>query len=355
MTLGILTFYSGPNYGGYWQAHALQDYLLNLGCHAEMIPYLNKVHLQGISFSPWVYRRPLRLLHDWRKARSIFSSCERSGWGFPSSDPDCIEWDKYDAIVVGSDVVWNFREDGFGHEKVYFGCINHRRPSRWISYAPSIGSMAEDFPLPNDCRLSLSSFSAISVRDEPTARFVRRNISQVPPVLVDPTWLPSKLPARNSQAARTTENILLVYAPTISKKTCWKAKPIIDFARQHGLRIVANGIYQPWADENIYGGTPESWADLFCISRFAVCGTFHGALFSIREKLPFVCLATAASASKLSTPLKKLGLSERWLPENETQRLGDVLGRPIDFDRVENLRANWAEESARWLKNALIS
>lgn len=354
MKLGILTFYNGPNYGGFWQARGLQNYLTELGYQAEMIPYLNCTHLANIKFKPCVYRRPMKFIHDWSKYRAISFACKRSGWKFPDSDPQRIFWANYDVIVVGSDVVWNLTEGGFGQDKIYYGCIQTKKVLRWISYAPSIGSMPEDFVLPDKCRLSLSNFAAVSARDEPTARFVHRAINITPPVLVDPTWLPSKLPTHNFQASRATENILLVYAPTISKKTCWKARPIINFARRHGLRIVANGIYQPWADENVYGGTPESWADLFRISRFAVCGTLHGALFSIREKLPFVCLATAASASKLSTPLKRLGLSDRWLPESEAHRLGDVLSRPIDFDRVEYLRVNWAEESARWLKNALV-
>ena len=81
---------------------------------------------------------------------------------FSLDDPEAAG--EYDAIVVGSDEVWNFRHPWYGSKPIFFG--DGLKADRLVSYAASFGNHSAWDGIDPGWASKLQQFSAISVRDE---------------------------------------------------------------------------------------------------------------------------------------------------------------------------------------------
>ena len=347
MKVGILTFHAGPNHGALLQAAGLLASLKQLGHQAEIVDYTNPTLKADERFRPWLYRRPARLLFDLRKRLAFRADRQRLAYSKPYRAYAEIDMRSYDAVVVGSDVVWNFETRRLGRDPVYAGVFPGPFHGKRIAYAPSIGRMDPALIPPDTMIRGLRRFDHLSVRDEASRQWLRDVCQLEAELVVDPTWLP---PAR--ELAKPCRGInpsdMLIYAPRVEPTV---ATSIAAYAKTRNLRTTAIGYHHPWCDKQRPDIGPLAWPSACRQAACIVSATFHGTLFAIRENTPFICLATEDMLSKTSHWLRHLGLLDRfWDP---SQRLETILDKEIAWDFVNVTIGNHAERSVRWLAAAL--
>ena len=140
--LGILTFHRCINYGSYWQARCLVDGLRAMGADAVLLDHhcsrATRAELR-CALSPTLPQRTTR--SDFpayvEKTRKFHRAFERLPLSrrFPIDGPQELE--EYDAVIVGSDEVWNLRHPWYGGCSTFYGAGIE---SPLISYAASFGN-----------------------------------------------------------------------------------------------------------------------------------------------------------------------------------------------------------------------
>jgi hypothetical protein len=115
--------------------------------------------------------------------------------------------------------------------------------------------------------------------------------------------------------------------------------------------VDATGYYQPRADRNLPSVSPDQWQRLFGEYAYVITGTFHGALFSVREQARFCILSHYSVDPKLETALEVTGLQSRLIGAGEG--FGKILETDIDYPRVEAGRREYADRSLGLLRRAL--
>ncbi len=345
MRIGTLTFHLGPNHGGYLQAYCLHKYLKSLGHEVEIINYKNAKHHSNETFRPWIYRRPLKLFQAWLKHRSFDRAYKELELSTPfTTDVNEVDWNRYDAVVIGSDVVWDFSWDWLGHDPVYFGNFGSEYSGRIIAYAPSTGTVAPDAEIPQWAVDGLKKIHGLSARDQTTADIVERASGREAPFVVDPTWLEIGYREQNSPKKKQ----LVVYAFHITREF---RDVIVSYARKHGLQIIALGYYHPWADRNLLSLGPLHWEEMLRESEAMVAGTFHGTLYAIRSQCRFVTVLNERIVSRVTRALDLAGLTPRGISDPELFKT--IMDQPIDYaDAMERL-APYVKSSKDYLATQL--
>jgi hypothetical protein len=341
--VGILTFHHAANYGAVWQATSLAEAISGLGHSVEMIDYRPPAAVR-------VYRKamlsgrhiPWNILKSWKLSRDLRSGVKLSPGG-PITDRKQLNSiaNRYEAVVVGSDEVWNI-EGMRGWDPTYFldFAPDHVRK---ISYAASTGHKINPGPHLEDMQRFLSRFHAISVRDETSANIVQEINGQRPAIVVDPTLLAG---ARNPLE---TNKDLVVYGGLSTHAKIW----LRSAARKQNLRVLSIGFSnRVGGGIRIQAGLNE-WLQTIGSANCVITTTFHGVLASIVHQRPFWVLPRVDPATKVKDFLKAcnlnhLVLDERSLPGNlskyETVDYGDLWAL-LKTDQMSSM--NFLAESLR--------
>lgn len=350
MTIGILTFHRGPNYGGYLQAWHVREAVRRLGHKAEIINYQNPtLHASERpilhNYHPATLRHAFRI---WRKCRPFHPLVASFSPDPFTSDPVQVPWSRFDTVIVGSDVVWDYQTPHFGHDSCYFGAHPSQRETRFISYAASCGPARPDLGVPDWVTGGLRRFAAISVRDETTRALVRETCGSEPALVVDPTWLNDDPPPPKSIAPR--EPYILVYGNALNPA---RAAELRAYARSRGLKIVGAASSWKYCDITLNGFDPFQWVELFQRADAVVTATLHGLLYAIKSRKPFLMVTLPAAANKSRTVLERVRALDRAVSPDEPfspaqlQLLGSE--NPPAPDQA------WIQSSREYLRDALSS
>jgi hypothetical protein len=192
----------------------------------------------------------------------------------------------YDAIVVGSDQVWNCSQHA---SQVYF-LDWVRKGCKRISYAACCGRNV----IKDGCREKLCSelnkFDKLSVRSAETFKFIYQLIGKKPYVVCDPTML---YPFDEFKSY-IEGNYLIVYVlgkdivggnAYVIKKIKEKYPNIKVYAIQIGDRCTS---YCEWADKELFNISPIEWIRLIYNSSFVFTDSFHGSVFAMKFGKPLV-------------------------------------------------------------------
>ena len=123
--VGVLTFHRSINYGSYWQARCIVEGLRTRGYDAELLDHeCGRIRRRELScaLQPELPQRtPRALLKDYAAKARRFAVAVGSlplSRRFSIHEPQ--RGGEYDAIVVGSDEVWNFHHPWFGSKAIFF-------------------------------------------------------------------------------------------------------------------------------------------------------------------------------------------------------------------------------------------
>lgn len=359
--VGILTFHRAVNYGAVLQTYALQCALNDLEIENEVLDYrcpfieahydpkpsVSPVHVNH--FLKEVTQIPLK-----KKAREHFNlflsqnikmseKVEKNGLGRLS--------EKYDAIVTGSDQVWNMAVTG---EDTAYVLDFAPEIVRKISYAASLGPAEMKAEYRAKLTPYLKNYDSISVR-EPAAKQLTEEISKKNvKVDVDPTVLlpTKKWESLADKSQLKYENFIFVYTMQPSDILYNLAQDLANKKNLHiySLSMVENprkiGI-------DVRGAKIEDFLWMIKHAQYAVTNSFHGLLFALRFHKQFYW--AFQEGSHMSNPrfdmlIEQYGIncrcsSKEWGAEQCTE---------LNYKQVDSVMVQQRMESLNNLKLSIV-
>jgi polysaccharide pyruvyl transferase WcaK-like protein len=246
----------------------------------------------------------------------------------------------YDCIVFGSDEIWNICNPFSAGDLTFFGAGMGSGPK--ISYAPSFGSTSLDDPKLASLSPLLAGFEAISVRDENSLAIVESLTGRRPDLVVDPVLLskPDK-PIKNAKTAGAIGTYLMGPSEHDVQRVC-------QFAAEAAKDLCSIGYHYSWATRNIAFCDPTDVPGLLAGCDLVVTNTFHGVVFSLKNRLPFIIVSHPSKDQKIDTFRRKLGLST---VTSETERIHENHVNQLGSE--DQILAGWINESKGFLERHL--
>lgn len=305
--VGVLTFHRPINYGSYWQARCLVEELTRRGYAAEIIDHDDPATRRAeyrLSLRPTLptpVSREDRAAYA-RKIRSFLSPVA----ALPLSAPACLgrlkELPAYDAVVIGSDEVWNSRHPLYAGRAAFFGVGLPAR--RVVSYAASFGNTSCWEGLAPPWPELVASLDAISVRDENSWWMLKHALGVEAPLVLDPCLLAD--PAGPSAVA-PEGRYALVYGHNFSAPF---ADAVREWGRTRGVRLVSMGYRNDWADESLIAAGPIEFDAAVAGAEAVATNFFHGCVFALRYGKPFATETTPYRQIKVRDLMIAIGGEE---------------------------------------------
>lgn len=353
--VGIVTFHHAHNYGAVLQCFALKVTLENLGYDVAVINHINKKvenayalwpHFDykrsiPIKFRSFVYRFLLNIRKQSRyKAFKKFIA-EYLKVNLKSGE----NWSKFDAIVWGSDQIWN--QDIINDDSIFWGDTGSSNDVR-ITYAASMGRIDRTILLK---QLNLiKAFDSIGVR-EVSLQNALAEIGVDSHINLDPTLLLDRSQWEKYFSLKPTQprEYLLVYAMRNRERTLEAATKIAQHLNLPIVELCADVSLQTFFSK--YSTlSPIDFVSMIQKASFVVTDSFHGTVFSIIFNIPFFTLRHAEGGNERAEHLTSiLGLEDRMIPPSEIPSKIST----IDFNKVESKLQILRKESINYLHDNL--
>lgn len=338
--IGVLTFHRCINYGSYWQAHCLTDGLRRRGYDAVLLDHrsarVNRAEWRCALQPMLPARTPRRDFPLYaEKARKLLDAVGQ----LPLSAPFCLDTARapegFDAVVVGSDEVWNFRHPWYAARPLFFG--EGLTAGRLVAYAASFGNHDADDGLDAVWAERLNGFSAIAVRDDNSRRLVRTSLGTEPEVVLDPCLQFHDLSRR--PGAEPWPDRAVVYGHSFAD---WFKAAVRRWADARGVRLVSLGYRNDWADEQWITAGPEDFARAMASARAVITNFFHGCVFALVNARPFVGALSDYRVNKVRDLTGRVGAGRRLMSEESPpSAYATALDEPLEADiafRLDGLR-----------------
>jgi len=363
--VGTLTFQFNYNYGAVLQCLALQRAVQNMGVETSVLdfhpPVLKKPWWRGWGirngeFKETALRRGITRWHGpaMRRKFDDFRENELDMSALCTEDNVAQTANRYDAVIVGSDQVWNHAKS-----PAYFLEWEPSYPGRRISYAACFGQPNQPRDRIDAYGKWLKSFDVLSVRDEVSRDVVRNLSGRDAQIVADPTLLVDLSDVAEDSGLPDGEYILTYI---LGSEIEGGLGPLMRLLKSKFGNIpvvaVVPSVMTPnstaWADYKIWSASPGQWVSLVKNARFVCTDSFHCALFSIKHHKHFMAYYSVEERShRLIDIAKRYGVESHilsHLDEVKDRQLWDI---SPDYDRVDGRIASHVQDSYRFLRNAL--
>ncbi|MCM1292336.1 MAG: polysaccharide pyruvyl transferase family protein [Bacteroides sp.] len=249
-----------------------------------------------------------------------------------------------EAWIVGSDQTWRPEYcPSMPNYFLDFLC----RPQIAVAYAASFGSAKCHIPASAlaRCRESISNFTALSVREESAKEILREQFGAEATQVLDPTLLLtaddylSLLQIESSDSSQLMTAYILDPAPNKSQLT-----------REIAEAMNLTEISEIGLSDRV---GVEQWLSAIASAQFVVTDSFHGCVFSIIFRKPFIAIANhERGLDRFISLLRPLGLMDRLIDENDAIDMQAFL-RPVDHDTVGVRLDELRRRSMEFLRRSL--
>ncbi|HNT27882.1 MAG TPA: polysaccharide pyruvyl transferase family protein, partial [bacterium] len=353
-------FHYANNYGAVFQSYALYAYLRSIGHEVEVIDYQSDDIINGGSFRCPFSRTAIKadiytLYIKWRKFRKIstedhaktafeefrnkfltISNRRYTSFAGLKSDPPL-----YDAYVCGSDQIWN-PPIHVGVDPAYYLDFAPTGRKR-IAYAASFGRNDIEPEYRAEMARLLGKMDALSVREKNGADLVEMLTGREARWMPDPTLLLDDYTAITAPVPESGH--LFTY---ILREKEWVEK---------ANRLVADKLQASIVDPHEKKMSPTEWVGCLKQAKFVVTNSFHGTVFSIIFRKPFVTVGLTGKKAPLNdrmlSLLGRIGLEGRFLAAYDEAALARLVDAPIDWDAAHSRLKEWRAEAHRYLTEAL--
>jgi len=338
MKIGIITLPTALNYGAFLQAYALQMFLTGLGHETEF--FNSRISfIDQVKYGRLVRKNPQGMIFNIKKYNNF-----RHSWdGLHISDKRSnTNFEYYDAVILGSDEIWNLTNKSFKHLPMFFG--NGLNTKNLITYAPSCGNTTlQQIKNDPDAQKGLSIIKHFSARDENVAGIIEALTGKKATIVLDPTLLWDGF--NQVEEYIDIKQYILIYTYGFDAV---QVKRIKEFAKTKKLKIISVGFYYEWCDMNL-PVTPLTFLTLVKNADYVITHSYHGVIFSIVYKKQFGVFTHMKM--KVESILRQLDLNDRILDENKD--IEDIISKEIDYPKIESLLDEKRRQSIEYLKNAL--
>lgn len=342
--IGIVTYHDGFNFGAYLQVYALCMLIKKIGFYPVVINYKNK-KLRKNEYRclfgtkrPFLFIKHIFKLYAFKKAHKLLNLGEFT------TNPKRFSDSHYDAIIYGSDEIWNYNNPLLGIDFFYFGV--GMQNTRKISYAPSCGTLSSETVFPSEIKNSLSSFCAISSRDYNTREILKKNLNINSPVVLDPTFL---YDFSSETFCCKENNYILVYTTGFSRD---EERLIKKIAKEKGKKLISVGYRNAFCDRNIIGIGPFEFLGYYASADFVITSMFHGTIFALKAQKQFIILVDSYRINKLAYILDKLNIKDRVA---DTGNLRNKMNHYLDYKNINLVLDREIKKSFEFLSKSLNS
>lgn len=377
MRIGILTLPLHTNYGGILQAYALQTVLERMGHEVVVFDCpLRKFELP-IWKKPLCYFKRIIKRYILQDKGTLINKekidFEKERYFRKNTQPfinahihryvvrklEDIKKDDIDAIVVGSDQIWRmlyiksmwFTKRAANAFLAFTAGWNIKR----IAYAASFGNNTPEIPEREieDCRKSISSFDAVSVREESGVEICKKLFGIDAQWVLDPTMLLSsddyiKLIGGNMGQSRTTSTLMSYVLDENSDVSDLRA----TIAKEKNLRINITNIAVNGIEQKELTPQPpvENWLQSFLDADFVINDSFHACVFSILFHKQFIVYGNKdRGMERFTSLLGMFGLKDRLVTSSSKYKpLPD-----IDYTKVDRILNEKRQEAMTFLSTNL--
>lgn len=366
---GMITMYDN-NFGACLQAYSLQTVLSNMGIESEIIKYsrhkkpvqtfnLEKVisRLRGLSIKDlFIYALSQKfikgrkaLFEEFRRTRLDFSEEQY----YRDSNLNILE-KLYDIFACGSDMLWSeeFVEDW------NFYYIGFSAGKKTIAYAPSFGKNEISEKYKESCKKFITNIDVVSCREEAGVKLIQELSDLKVPQVMDPTMLLTRdewnsVIADNTTMVQEPYTLLYLFGGTEGKR-----KKFLQTMENEGTgkNVFLPMNYAQYKAEKLPDIGPLEYLRLFRDAEFVVTDTFHGLMFSIIYRKPFLVLERedknhwAKYSDRMTSTLDMFGLKDRYVDSSFTD-FGRM--RNLDYSFLEDKLEEKRRKSLEYLKKAL--
>lgn len=367
--VGIITFHTAVNYGVHLQAFSLVHIIKNLGYVPEVIDYRKKTEEVQVKFKKilgWLtgfnkiisnkaYNKgKLQIARRAEFERFDKTYLKLSLYCDNSEDVKNLSKD-YDAVICGSDQIWNpYHTHGNG---VFFceSVPSHKR----IAYAPSFGIKELPEGYIEIYTHLIGEIKFISVREEAGRKIVKKITGKDAVVVVDPTLLVSKQVwkklASGPNEKMCYENYVLCYLlgeqkyiDTIVEYWSLKGVKVINIS-QHKREYKSSDVIElyPSIEEFLY---------LFENANFIYTDSYHGVMFSLINEKDFYVFSRRDTLMDLNSRIENV-LIKLDLMDRVVSNIAEIIVEEahINYQDVNKIMKNWIDESIKYLKDSLYS
>ena len=336
--VGVLTFHRCFNYGSYWQARCLVEGLRGMGHDAELLDHgddaVNRAEARCLMQPALPHRTARADMPALKiKARKFVEAVDALPLSprFPLDRP--VESPRYDAVVVGSDEVWNFRHPWFGGKRIFFG--EGLNAERLVSYAASCGNYDAAQGMGDEWAAMRRGFDAVSVRDANSLALVSAALGREPALVLDPCLQFPEVIAGSD--AGEVEPYAVVYGHGLPG---WLADAVQAWSARTGVRLVSIGYRNDWADAQRIDAGPAEFAGLMAGACAVVTNFFHGCVFALVNGKPLVTAPSDYRFNKVRDLAAKLGMQHRIATaETSVEQVGALLDTPVEQALTERIAA----------------
>lgn len=296
--VGIMTWYFGANYGAIAQSIALYRAVEALGYKCDMVNYKPRNYLKTIIVTN-IPKKGHRIKEFGKTVHGLKKCYRLTRYKYITetrsvNTPEEIDQLGLDWIVFGSDAIFNIRHLLF--MPVYYGVgIKTNK----VTYSPSCEFASEGSILPQDYIDSLKEMRALSVRDTNTYTLVKNNTGIDPVITLDPTFLEN---FEDINCPISENEYLLIYS--FSDWEIYK-ESILKFAREKRLKVISIGKQLDWADKSYPDASFEQWISAFRDASLVITDSFHGTVFSLKNKKQIVLCGREDKKAKINSLLKQ--------------------------------------------------
>ena len=379
-----ITWSSYNNYGTLLQAYALQQKLEQLGCENEILYDAEVLRRQfagkdrrkaAENGSDSLGQKLARLLRcPGRLGRKALSRTNAAAYQRPFTasreaseafrrEALKIRYDvpveefsgldrDYDAFVCGSDQVWSVFDEVFNP---FYYLDFTAKPK--IAYAPSMGTDRIPPQRAEQIRALVQDFTAISVREESSARRLEEITGRAVSWVLDPTLLHERSfwEQFTDGAEAPSGKYLLCY---FLRNQPWYFDYAMTLARKMKLKLVlipSDWEYLQYPFITGFGVGPREFVNLFRNAAFVLTDSYHGSIFSTIFDRDFLYLQRFRDDDPESQNIRihslfgALGLGDRIV----TQDRKPARITPIDFGAVHATLANLRRSSITFLRESL--
>lgn len=248
--VAICTLYDSINCGTFLQAWSLKKNLERMDCDVFFVELKNnnssiskKNKVSKVTIKEIIIKliRKIKLQIKFKKLKSEFKLI---------SLDDLNNDNAMKYVFVGSDELWNIKNDSFHHYKEFFG-YNFKN-KKIIAYAPSANDVTANDLKKYDSSINFDNFYKLSCRDKKTMHLLQAYKKEQITKVVDPTMLVcdfSEIIVNNN-----LNNYILVYGHEFTDE---QIRNIVNFSKVNRLKTVSVTKYFSWCDKNIVASPGE--------------------------------------------------------------------------------------------------
>ncbi len=353
MKIATITFHKAINYGAILQCYALQKAINNLGFDSEVLNYDCKMISAGymlirtdskIGFVKSLIRLPY-YYHRQRKYNNFIKKYIAISREYDHRDLVNVA-NNYEAIITGSDQVWNYNLTG--SDSTYFLDFVQEQRKR-LSYAASFGIKEVPKQYLEFYHRNIDAMGHISVRENTARRMVAEICGRNADVVLDPVFLQCADDWRRIMPQNREKNYIFVYMP--GEKTLKAARllakkkklKVIYCAYDYSLRNIRDNI----GDVRLSLG-PDEFLSLINGADYVVTGSFHATAFSLIFQKNFFVEVPSNVGSRIVDLLDTFDLRERIFSSEELSDDTD-----ISWSKISNKMEELRQSSLRSLNNSI--